>query len=134
MTWRRRLVGVLAASFGLAVIGVPVALVGSNAGLSFALDALVRVLPRGRLLVGAVEGNLAAGATLTALQWQTPALRVRVSRVDLTLNAKALLRGVLALSDLHLSQVHLDALEPAGPPLAVLPHLPTLPLALELTA
>jgi translocation and assembly module TamB len=134
MTWRRRLVGVLAGSFALAVIGVPVALVGSNAGLGFALDALVRVLPRGRLLVGAVEGNLAAGATLTALQWQTPALRVRVSRVDLTLNAKALLRGVLALSDLHLTQVHLDALASAGPPLAVLPRLPTLPFALELTA
>lgn len=134
MTWRRRLVGVLAVSFALAVIGVPVALVGSNAGLNFALDALVRVLPRGRFLVGTVEGNLAAGATLTALQWQTPALRVRVSRLDLTLNTKALLRGVLALSDLHLTQVHLDALEPAGPPLAVLPRLPTLPLSLELTA
>ncbi|MSQ67483.1 MAG: hypothetical protein EXR83_04725 [Gammaproteobacteria bacterium] len=134
MNWRRRRGGLLALSLVLAMMGAPLGLMWSNVGLDLALRAVVAALPNGRLALGAVAGNLATGATLDALHWQTPTLRIRVDHLALTLDPQALLRGALVLTQLDLAQVDVALGESAEPPLAALPPLPTLPVTLELAA
>ena len=118
MLWKASLaLGVLLLAVVVAAGGLLLWAARSESGLRFVWQRVAPLLPEG-ISVAAVEGRLAGPLVLAGITVQTDALEVRVERVELRWQPRALLRRVVRIERLDVrgvDVVRLPAEQPASP-------------------
>jgi autotransporter translocation and assembly factor TamB len=116
--WKASLaLGVLLLAVVVAAGGLLLWAARSESGLRFVWQRVAPLLPEG-IAVAAVEGRLAGPLVLAGITVQTSALEVRVERVELRWQPRALLRRVVRIERLDVrgvDVVRLPAEQPASP-------------------